>query len=145
MTKLTLAKARTIMDAAFAKAEELCLKPIAVAVLDSGGHVKSYAAMDGTSIMRFQIARGKAYGALAMGAGTRRINQVALERPDFIAALNAASGGMVVAVLGGVIMRTGDGEVLGAVGISGDTSEKDEVCAIAGIETAGFVADTGQA
>ena len=137
---LTLDTARTILDAAFAKAADLKLKPIAVAVLDAGGHLKAFAAQDGTSILRPQIAHGKAYGALCVGSGSRALLTRAEQQPFFVGAINTLAGGALVPVPGGVLIRDADGTLLGAVGITGDTSDNDEAAAIAGIEAAGLVA-----
>lgn len=91
-------------------------------------------------MLRFEIASGKAYGALAVGQGSRWLNETAIERPHFITGLSGVSGGRIVPVPGGVLIRTKKGETVGAVGISGDTSDNDETCAIAAIEAAGYVA-----
>ncbi|PTW63320.1 uncharacterized protein GlcG (DUF336 family) [Breoghania corrubedonensis] len=143
MTDLSLATAQTIINAAMEKAADLKIKPITVAVLDAGGHLTALVRQDGSSIMRPQIAYGKAYGALAVGTGTRWLNANAESRPHFIQALNGASGGSIIPVPGGVMIRDGQGKALGAVGITGDTSDNDEACAVAGIHAAGLVADTG--
>ena len=144
MSKFTLAAAERIVAAAYAKGKELGLKPLTVAVLDAGGHVVVLSRQDGSSILRPQIASGKAFGALAVGAGTRFLDAAAQTRPHFITALGQVSGGSIVPVPGGVLVReSAGGEVLGAVGISDDTSDMDEACAIAGIEAAGFAADVG--
>jgi len=143
MRKLTLSTAETIIDAAFEKAAALNLKPLTVAVLDAGGHTTALKRQDGSSIMRPQIATGKAVGALAVGTGTRWLNANAETRPHFVNALNGASGGAIIPVPGGVVIKNEDGETLGAVGITGDTSDNDEACAVAGIEAANLVADCG--
>lgn len=142
MTDLTLDHARTILDAALAKGTELGFKPLAVAVFDNRGALKAFGAQDGTSLKRGQIAMGKAEGALALGIGSRSLSTMAIERPHFVAAATHAAGGSLVPVPGGVLIRSGK-VLLGAVGISGDTSDNDETCAIAGIEAAGLVADPG--
>lgn len=143
MTTIRLSKANAIIRTAQKRAAELGMNPVAVAVLDAGGHLKAFVAQDGTSILRPQIAHGKAYGALAMGMGSRAINKAADERPNFATAINALAGGSLVPVPGGVLIRSKAGAVIGAVGITGDTSDNDEACAIAGIETAGYIADAG--
>ncbi|MBN9673301.1 GlcG/HbpS family heme-binding protein [Roseibium aggregatum] len=140
---LTLSTAETIIDAALEKASALNLKPLTVAVLDAGGHTVALKRQDGSSIMRPQIASGKAIGALAVGTGTRWLNANAETRPHFVNALNGASGGAIIPVPGGVLIKGQDGETLGAVGITGDTSDNDEACAVAGIEAAKLVADCG--
>jgi uncharacterized protein GlcG (DUF336 family) len=142
MTDLTLDVARKILDAALAKAVEKKLKPLVVTVLDARGCVKLSAAQDGTSLLRSEIAHGKAYGALAMGMGSRALFQRAQEQAYFIGAVNTLAQGRLVPVPGGVLIQSG-GALLGAVGISGDTSDNDEACAIAGIEAAGLKANPG--
>jgi len=142
MTHLTLDHARTILDAALAKAVERGLKPLAVAVLDARGALKAFAAQDGTSLKRGEVARGKADGALALGMGSRAIAKAAAERPSFVAAVTHVVGGSLVPAPGGVLVMQ-DGEVVGAVGVSGDLSDNDEICAVAGIEAAGLKADPG--
>ena len=146
MARLTLGQATKIVEAALGKGRAMGLQPLTVAVLDDGGHLKAFAREDGSGIMRPQIATGKAWGALGMGFGSRalaaRIAQGGAPLA-FFDALNAMSGGRVVPAPGGVLIRGAQGEIDGAVGISGDTSEKDEACAVAGIESAGYRADTG--
>ncbi|WP_439530120.1 GlcG/HbpS family heme-binding protein [Pannonibacter sp.] len=143
MGKMTLATAQTIISAAFEKADSLSLKPLTVVVMDAGGHVVALARQDGSSILRPQIASGKAYGALAIGTGTRWLHANAETRPHFVQALNGASGGAIIPVPGGVLVRDLDGEVLGAVGVTGDSSDNDEACATAGIAAVGLEADCG--
>lgn len=143
MTDLPLATAQKIVASALEKAAELGIKPLTVAVLDAGGHLTALARQDGSSIMRPQIAFGKAYGALAVGTGTRWLNANAESRPHFVQALNGASGGTIIPVPGGVVARDAEGKVVGAVGITGDSSDNDETCAVAGIEAAGLTADVG--
>ena len=142
MTDLTLEQARTILAAALAKATEHGYKPLAVSVFDSRGALKAFGAQDGTSLKRGQIAMGKAEGALALGLGSRALSAIAVERPHFIAAATHAVGGSLIPVPGGVLIRSGTA-LLGAVGISGDTSDNDEICAVAGIEAASLTAETG--
>ncbi len=143
--RLTLAQARTIVDTALAKAAELKLKPLAVSVLDDRGALVAFAAQDGTSLMRGEVARGKAYGAVALGMGSRAIFKRAQDpgQAPFVNAVNTLASGAVVPVPGGVLIRDASGAVAGAVGISGDTSDNDEACALAGIAAAGLVGDTG--
>jgi uncharacterized protein GlcG (DUF336 family) len=146
MPRLTLAQASTIIEAALAKARDLGLAPMTVVVLDAGGHAVALKREDNSGILRVEIATGKAWGALGMGAGSRlladRVTSGAAGAA-FVNSIAAASGGRVVPVPGGVIVRDGAGEVIGAVGVSGDLSDKDEICALAGIEAAGLKADTG--
>jgi len=144
MLGLTLDQARRIVDAALARARELGCAPLAVAVLDAGGHLKAFAREDGAGILRPQIATAKAWGALGMGFGSRALVRRAADSPAFFGALYAVSEGRVVPVPGGVLVRDrAGGAILGAVGISGDTSDRDEACALAGIEAAGLAADPG--
>ncbi|GAA2846781.1 uncharacterized protein GlcG (DUF336 family) [Aminobacter aminovorans] len=138
MSELTLAKANAIIEAAFAKGSDVKMKPLTVAVLDAGGHLKAFQKQDGASMLRYEIASGKAYGALAVGMGSRWLDQTAKERPHFMEGLNAVSGGKIVPVPGGVLIRDASGKLLGAVGITGDTSDNDELAAISGIEAAGL-------
>ncbi len=143
---LTLQQATTIVETALRTGRETNCAPLAVAVLDAGGHLKAFAREDGAGIVRPQIAVGKAWGALGMGLGSRTLARRVAEQPQqqaFFAALNAMSGGRVVPAAGGVLIRDGAGAVLGAVGISGDISDKDEACALAGIAAARLVADPG--
>ena len=142
MTALTLENARLILDTALAKVMEKKLKPMAIVVLDARGTVKTAIAQDGTSLMRFEVAHGKAYGALATGLGSRALFKRANEQPYFIDAVNTLARGALVPVPGGVLIKDA-GDVIGAVGISGDTSDNDEECAVAGIKAAGLEADVG--
>lgn len=143
MPAITLEQAQTLIARALQKGGESGFKPLAVAVLDPRGQLKAYAAQEGTSLLRFQIAFGKANGALGMGMGSRGLKQVADERPQFVNALSALANGGLVPVPGGVLIRDGEGAIVGAVGISGDTSDNDETCAIAGIESVGLRPDPG--
>lgn len=143
MTALPLEKARKIIQSALAKGAELQLKPLGVSVLDAGGHLVAFERQDGASFLRHQIGAGKAFGALAIGVGSRAVAKTAIERPHFMQGLSGVSEGRVVPVPGGVLIRDQSGAIVGAVGISGDTSDNDEAAAIAGIEAAGFAADAG--
>ena len=140
---LTLAQASTIVDVALKKGRDTSCAPLTVAVLDAGGHLVAFKREDRSGILRFNIAFGKAWGALGMGFGSRTIFERAANTPTFYIALASASGGRLVPNPGGVLIKDAGGDILGAVGISGDTSDKDEVCAIAGIEAAGLNADPG--
>ncbi|MCA0342388.1 heme-binding protein [Shinella sp. 838] len=140
MAELTLAVANSIIAAALEAGAQAGLKPLTVAVLDAGGHLKAFQKQDGASMLRYEIAFGKAYGSLAVGMGSRWLDKNAKERPHFIEGLTAVSGGKIVAVPGGVLIRDAAGALLGAVGITGDTSDNDEICAVAGIKSAGLVA-----
>jgi uncharacterized protein GlcG (DUF336 family) len=143
MTELKLDVARKILDAALAKGAELKLNPLAVTVLDARGATKAFAAQDGTSLLRGEIAHGKAYGALSLGMGSRAIFKRATEQAFFVSAINTMAKGALVPVPGGVLIRDTGGAVIGAVGISGDTSDNDEACALAGIAAASLKADAG--
>ena len=137
---LSLEQARTIIRVALEKRVELGLRPLAVAVLDERGALVAYEQEDGSTLLRERVARGKAMGALGMGMGSRRLGRLGSERPMFMQALIDAAGGQLVPVPGGVLVKTADGHLFGAVGVSGDTSDRDEEVAIAGIEAAGLVA-----
>jgi uncharacterized protein GlcG (DUF336 family) len=142
MAELTLDVARKILDAALDKGVEKKLKPLVIAILDARGCIKLTAAQDGTSLMRAEIAHAKAWGALAMGMGSRALYQRSQEQASFVGAVNTLAQGRLVPVPGGVLIQDGT-NLLGAVGVSGDTSDNDEVCAIAGIEAAGLKANPG--
>lgn len=140
---LTLSNASKMIEGALTKAAELQLKPLVVAVYDGGGTLIAYQAQDGSSAGRFAIAGGKARGALAVGTGSRWLNAQAADRPHFLAGLNSVVEGGVVPVPGAVVGRDEAGALMAVVGISGDTSDNDEACAVAAIEAAGFNAETG--
>ena len=140
---LTLATAQIIVRDALAEARSRASKPLCVVVLDARSAVTATASEDGTSLRRFEIARGKASGALAFNVGSRKLGDMAVERPHFVAAVTHLIEGGLVPVAGGVLIRDKDGVVLGAVGISGDNSDNDESAAAAGIAAAGFVPDGG--
>jgi uncharacterized protein GlcG (DUF336 family) len=140
---VTLAQASTIVDVALKKARDSNLAPLTVAVLDSGGHLVAFKREDNSGILRFDIAFGKAWGALGMGFGSRTLASRAAKTPQFFTMLAAASGGRMVTNPGGVLIKDASGNIVGACGISGDTSDKDEMCAVAGIEAAGLKADPG--
>lgn len=135
---VALASARIIADAALRKGRELGLSPLTAAVLDPGGHLVVLNRDDGSGILRPDIAIGKAWGVLGLGLPVRELARRAERMPGFFAALNAMSGGKVVAVPGGVLIRSADGQVAGAVGVSGDTSDQDEACAVHGVRAAGL-------
>ena len=140
---LTLDQAHAIMHAALAEGTKRNLKPLAVLVLDARGALKAAAAQDGASLSRDKVAFGKAYGALSLGLGSRALHKRAEEQPYFIAAVNGLLSGALVPVAGGVLIKDASGAVLGAVGISGDTSDNDEACAAVGIASVGLTADGG--
>jgi len=143
MPELTLETAQTIVTAALAEARAKKMKPLAVAVLDARGALKAFGAEDNTSLKRGEIAYGKAHGALALGLPSRTINKMALERPHFMASLSHVVGGSLIPVPGGVLIKHQTGKLLGAVGVSGDTSDNDEAAALAGIKAAKLIGDPG--
>jgi glc operon protein GlcG len=143
-SSLPLSAAARIVDAALAMREREGLLPLAVAVIDSGGNLVAFKREDGCGLLRFDIAFGKAWAALGMGMATRQIRDRMAARPAFQGALAAASGGRFIPVPGGVLILDAAGEAIGAVGISGDASDKDEYCAIAAIQAAGFGSDPGE-
>lgn len=131
--------AKTITDGVRAAGREYGLKPLTTVVLDAGGHVVSVEREDGSSNNRFEIAFGKAYGALAMGMGSRSLMTRAEQQPSFISSVAAAVGGKLIPVPGGVLIKDETGAVVGAVGVSGDNSDNDELAAISGIKSASLV------
>jgi uncharacterized protein GlcG (DUF336 family) len=135
---LTLKQAQTIIEAALAKGREKNMRPLSVAVLDARGCLVAYAMEDG-GLLREAIAKGKAYGALGMGRSSRGLEQLAKDRPHFMNAVIEASGGRLVPVPGGVLIKDGTA-IVGAVGVSGDTSDNDEIAGVAGIQAAGLAA-----
>src|SRR4030042_1577696 len=143
MNQLMLTISSLIVDKALEKGRELGLVPLTVAVLDAGGQIEVIKREDGASLLRPEIAVGKAWGVLGMGFGGRELARRASKMPIFFGALSDLSGGRMVPVPGGVLIRSQSGEILGAVGITGDTSENDETCAVWGIKAAGLKPDTG--
>lgn len=143
MASLTLAEARGIIAKAFSVGRERDLKPLSVCVLDAGGHLKAFEREDGASNLRFQIAHGKAFGAIGLGVGSRALMNRAEQQAYFVLAANGAVGGHLVPVPGGVLIRAESGDIVGAVGITGDTSDNDEAAAVAAIEATGYTADPG--
>ena len=140
MSELTLDQAMKIVEVGFSHGRKTNCLPLGIAVLDPGGHLISFAREDGTSFLRPAIAQAKAWGALGMRMGARALEN----RPDrFMMTLNSVSGGKTLNAPGGVIIRDQEGKILGAVGVTGDVSDRDEACAVAGIEAVGLVADTG--
>ena len=138
MHRLTLSQANALIDAAFAKGAALGLKPLTVTIHDPGGHLIACQRQDGASNMRVKLAGGKACGALALGVSSRTIGDMALDRPHFVAAVDTMSEGGMVPAAGGVIVCDADGAVLGAIGVTGDTSDNDEACALAAIASQGL-------
>ena len=142
MPELTLQQANSLIDEVLRNARKKEMPPIAVAVLDSGAHLKSFQREDGVSFLRVQISQAKAWGALGMGSNSdkiaQRYNQDDLQR-GFINALNAMTGGQLIPLPGGVLVRNTEGEIVAAVGAAGGLSNDDEECVIAGIEAIGFL------
>jgi uncharacterized protein GlcG (DUF336 family) len=145
MSRLTLALATTIVDAALAKGRLMKFEPLTVVVLDAGGHVVALKREDDSGILRVEIATGKAYGALGFGFGSRELFDRSQKQPIFMTAMAAIAQGKFVPVPSGVLIRDGAGHVIGAVGISGDNSDNDEIAALAGIAAAGLIAQPGKA
>jgi len=141
MPELTLGQANQLIEATLASARKMDMPPLAVAVLDTGGHLKSLQREDGVSFLRVQICQAKAWGALGLATDSRnlaeRYQQDELQR-GFINALNAMSDGRLIPLPGGVLIRDPSGQVLGAVGVAGGPSENDEICALAGIKAIGL-------
>ena len=141
---LPLSIANKIIDTALTSGRQHDLLPLCVVVLDAGSHLVAYQREDGCGNLRFEIARGKASAALGMGMSSRLIRDRLAKRPAFQAAIAEASNGRFIPVPGGVIVLDANGCAIGAVGISGDTSDKDEFCAIAGIHAAGLSSEPAQ-
>jgi uncharacterized protein GlcG (DUF336 family) len=144
MSNVTLAEAAIIVDKALEHARAQKFKPLTVAVLDAGGYLVAFKREDNSSLLRFEIATGKAWGCLGMGFGGREFVKRVQAAPHFIQALTVASGGRVVPMPGGVLIRRGS-EIVGAIGISGDIADNDEASAVAGVKAAGLAPDTGAA
>ncbi|MEO0030745.1 MAG: hypothetical protein RIS94_503 [Pseudomonadota bacterium] len=140
MTRITLEQAQAIVAGAIKQGRALGLKPISVVVLDAGGHMVAFAREDNSSNLRPQIATAKASGALALGVSSRTIGEMAVERPTFIATAAGLNPAGIVPAAGGVLIRNAGGDVIGAVGVTGDTSDNDEAAALAGIAAAGLAA-----
>lgn len=138
MPRISLDQANTILAGALKEGRALGLKPISISVLDFGGHLVAFARQDGSSNLRPQIATAKASGALALGVSSRIIAEMAIERPTFVNAAAVLNPAGIVPAAGGVLIRNADGQVIGAVGVTGDTSDNDEACAFAGIAAAGL-------
>jgi len=142
---LTLDLASTIVDATLAEARKRSFKPIIALVLDTGGYAVALKREDGAGLLHYDIAMGKAWGAVAMGSASRALGDRMEQRPSVVAALAAASGGRFMPIPGGVLIRDAENRVVGSVGVSGELSDNDEICAVAGITAAGLKADTGAA
>lgn len=143
MNTLPLETALAIAQHTLAEGQQRGLAPLTAAVLDAGGHVIALLRADGASLLRPQIATGKAWGTLGMGFGGRELALRAAKMPAFFGALSDLSGGQMLPVPGGVLIRDHAQNLLGAIGVSGDTSDHDELCAVAAVQAAGLVADTG--
>lgn len=141
MVKLTLAQANAIIEGAFEKAAAAKIKPLGVVVLDASGHVVSAQRQDGASMFRLDVARGKAWAAVAMGASSRALAGRARDNPNFFVTLAATAEGKFLPQTGAVLIKSSEGEILGAAGASGGTGEEDEACCLHGVEKAGFAAD----
>ena len=141
--ELTLKQSKEIIRVALDTQKEKDFKPLAIVVLGTNGTIKASESQDGTSALRPKIAHGKAFGAYSMGLGSRALFERAKVEPFFVQAMNSLCDGALVPVPGGVLIRSDNGALLGAVGVTGDTSDNDEICCVAGIESVGLVADTG--
>jgi uncharacterized protein GlcG (DUF336 family) len=141
MPALTLSQANTIIAKAFEKGREMKIKPLAVVVLDEGGNIVSAQREDGASMFRIDVAKGKAWGAVAMGASSRALGKRAKDNPNFFLSLAATAQGRFLPQTGAALIRAKDGTVIGAAGGSGGTGEEDEACCVYGIEQAGLAAD----
>jgi uncharacterized protein GlcG (DUF336 family) len=140
MSSLTLTQANQIIAGALAKSKASGFKPMGIVVLDEAGHLKAFAREDGASMFRFEVAQGKAWGAVGMGASSRVLAQRAKDNPNFFVALAATATGKFLPQTGAVLVKDGAGNVLGAVGASGGTGDEDELICIAGTESAGLTA-----
>jgi uncharacterized protein GlcG (DUF336 family) len=142
MSNISLEQANLLIAGALSKAGSLKLKPLCVVVIDAGSNIVAMQRQDGSSSLRWKVALGKAAGALGIGVSSRKIAEMAIERPTFVASLgNLAPQGLVPAA-GGLIVKDASGGAVGAVGVSGDTSDNDELCAFAGVTAAGLVAQS---
>ena len=143
MEQITLKKANLIIQNSIKKAREIKINPVMVVILDHRGAIKACLGEDGISSLRFKIAHGKANGAFQMGMGSRALFNRAEQQAYFINAVNALTDGNLVPVPGGVIIRNSQKEIIGSIGISGDTSDNDESAAIYGIESVNLIPDIG--
>ena len=141
MTALTLAQANKIIAKALEKAREMKIKPVSVVVLDDGGHLKAMQREDGASMFRFDVATGKAWAAVAMGASSRALAGRAKDNPNFFVTLASTAHGKFLPQTGGVLIRDASGAIVGSAGASGGTGDEDEAVCAYGIEQAGFTAD----
>ena len=141
MSQLTLKQANTIIEKGFAKAREMKIKPLGIVVLDTGGHIVSAQREDKASMFRLDIARGKAWASVAMGASSKALGKRAKDNPNFFVTLAATANGKFLPQTGAALIKNAQGEIIGAAGASGGTGEEDEACCVAGIEAAGLTAD----
>ncbi len=141
MSRLTLKQANTIIEKALEKAREMKIKPLSVVVLDDAGNVRSAQREDGASMFRFDVALGKAWASVAMGVSSRALLKRAKDNPNFFITLAATAKGKFLPQTGGVLIKSEEGEILGAAGASGGTGEEDEAACVHGIEEAGLAAD----
>ena len=141
MAQLTLKQANTIIEKGFAKAREMKIKPLGIVVLDESGHIISAQREDGASMFRLDVAQGKAWAAVAMGASSKALAKRAKDNPNFFVTLAATANGRFLPQTGAALIRNAKGEVIGAAGGSGGTGEEDEACCVAGIEATGLQAD----
>jgi uncharacterized protein GlcG (DUF336 family) len=141
MSGLTLKQANTIIDKALAKAREMKIKPLGVIVLDASGHPVAAQREDGASMFRLDVAKGKAWGAVAMGCSSRALAKRAKDNPNFMITLAATAEGKFLPQTGAVVIRNAQGEIIGSAGASGGTGDEDEACCAYGVEQAGLVAD----
>jgi uncharacterized protein GlcG (DUF336 family) len=141
MSKLTLKQANTIIDKALAKAREMKIKPLGVVVLDASGHLIAAQREDGASMFRLDVAKGKAWGAVAMGCSSRALAKRAKDNPNFMVTLAATAEGKFLPQTGAAVIKNAQGEIIGSAGASGGTGEEDEACCVYGIEQAGLTAD----
>ncbi|MEP2642012.1 heme-binding protein [Roseobacter sp.] len=139
---INLRKARTIIRKTFEKGREMGLKPLSVIVLDAGGHPQAFERDDGAAPGRYEIAFGKAYGTVMLGMPGSAQMARAESQPYFMGCVNGAYGGNVIPVPGGILLKDKKGVVIGAVGVTGDTSDNDVVAGLAGIEAAGLIAES---
>jgi len=141
MAEISSNKAKRIINQAFAKGKELGLQPLSVIVVDAGGHCKAFERQDGAAPGRFAVADAKANAAVMLGMPTSKLMARAEQQAYFVNALNGAYGGRIMPVPGGVLVKDKRGNIIGAVGVTGDTSDNDALAAVAGIEAAGLTAE----
>lgn len=141
MAQLTLKQANTIVEKAFAKAREMKIKPLGVVVLDESGHIISAQREDGASMFRLDVAQGKAWASVAMGASSKALSKRAKDNPNFFVTLAATANGKFLPQTGAALIKNAQGQIIGAAGASGGTGEEDEACCVAGIDAAGLTAD----